>query len=199
MRFHPKRRASIDHAPGPSIAKAAPRVPSRMQIHGSPGCKRIFHISIAATIVPATGVHKPASKSAPAPVSNTHRMITCIGWASHSLVTPRSINAIPTTRRIRRRPTPGHPRAKVENNRRKGSLVYRLGKSRCGGKPKESRAVTLSSDLGFNNAAPYADHGSVGAVVGAQFGEDVLDSALDGFFGDRELIGNLFIGISGGD
>ena len=94
---------------------------------------------------------------------------------------------------------PGQPRANVENNRRKGSLGYRLGNSRCDGNPKESRAVTLSSDLRFNNAALYADHGSVGAVVGAQLGEDVLDSALNGFFGNRELIGNLLVGISGGD
>jgi hypothetical protein len=37
------------------------------------------------------------------------------------------------------------------------------------------------------------------SVVGAQFGEDVLDSSLDGLLGDRELIGDLLIGISGCD
>ena len=39
----------------------------------------------------------------------------------------------------------------------------------------------------------------MGPVVGAQFGEDVLDSAFDGLFGDRELISNLFVGIPGGN
>jgi hypothetical protein len=34
----------------------------------------------------------------------------------------------------------------------------------------------------------------VRAVVGVQFGEDALDSALDGFFGDRELIRDLLVG-----
>ena len=35
----------------------------------------------------------------------------------------------------------------------------------------------------------------MGSVVSAQFGEDILDPAFDGFFGDRELICNLFVGI----
>jgi len=53
--------------------------------------------------------------------------------------------------------------------------------------------------LEFDDAALQADHGGVSAVVGAQFGEDILDSAFDGLFGNRELIGNLFVGIPGGD
>jgi hypothetical protein len=39
----------------------------------------------------------------------------------------------------------------------------------------------------------------MGSVAGAQFGKDVLDSPLDGFLGDRELIRDLLIGISGCD
>jgi hypothetical protein len=53
--------------------------------------------------------------------------------------------------------------------------------------------------LEFDDSALQPYHGGVGSVVGAQFGEDVLDSAFDGFFRDRELIGNLFVGISGGN
>ena len=37
MCFRPKSRASIDHMPGPTIAKLAPRAASIMGIHGSPG------------------------------------------------------------------------------------------------------------------------------------------------------------------
>ena len=33
-----------------------------------------------------------------------------------------------------------------------------------------------------------------GPVIGAQFRQDVLDSALDGFFGNGKLIRNLFVG-----
>ena len=43
------------------------------------------------------------------------------------------------------------------------------------------------------------DHGRLRSVVGAQFGKDVLDSPLDGLLGDRELIRDLLIGISGCD
>lgn len=39
----------------------------------------------------------------------------------------------------------------------------------------------------------------MGSVVGSQFGEDVLDSALDAFFADRELLGDLFVGIPSGN
>ena len=39
----------------------------------------------------------------------------------------------------------------------------------------------------------------MGSVVGAQFGEDVSDLALYGFFADGELHGNLFVGIPFGD
>ena len=35
----------------------------------------------------------------------------------------------------------------------------------------------------------------MGPVVGAQFGEDVPDLALDGFLADRKLRSNLFVGI----
>jgi hypothetical protein len=42
-------------------------------------------------------------------------------------------------------------------------------------------------------------HGGMGSVVGAQFGEDVPDLALDGFFADRELRCNLFVCIAFGN
>ena len=62
MRFHPKRRASTDHKPGPNIARAAPTVPNNSQTHLSPGSVSIFQISIKAIAVPTIGVHKPTIK-----------------------------------------------------------------------------------------------------------------------------------------
>jgi len=109
IRFQPKRRASIDHGPGPSSARAAPRVPSRAKIHGSPTCKKIFHSSMTATSVPATRVQKPASKSIPAPIASTDKIASRVGGPLHSLMTPRSINAIPATSRMSRRPKPDGP------------------------------------------------------------------------------------------
>ena len=71
MRFHPKSRASTDQAPGPSSAREAPRVPSRIYTHGSPECENVLHSSITTTIVPAMGVHNPANRSIPAPAART--------------------------------------------------------------------------------------------------------------------------------
>jgi len=59
--------------------------------------------------------------------------------------------------------------------------------------------TTLLSKLKLDNSALHADHGGVSSVVGAQFGKDVPDLALDGLFADGELRGNLFVGIPLGD
>ena len=79
MRFHPKRRASMDHKPGPNIARAAAAVPNSSHTHLSPGTVNIFQISINAIEVPAMGVHKPAISSKPAPIKSTAGIVTFIG------------------------------------------------------------------------------------------------------------------------
>ena len=71
MRFHPNRRASMDHKPGPNIARAAAAVPNSSHTHLSPGSVSIFQISINAMEVPTIGVHKPAISSIPAPIKST--------------------------------------------------------------------------------------------------------------------------------
>ena len=133
------------------------------------------------------GVHKPTIRSIPAAAATTHGIAKRMGRPFHSTATPRSINAIPVTRRKRRRPAPGQPWANVENNRRKINsclALFRLGNLDAIRSPKKSRRVTLSSELEFDDPAFHPDHGGVGAVVGAQFGEDILYSTLDSFFGD---------------
>ena len=45
--------------------------------------------------------------------------------------------------------------------------------------------------LQLDDSSFQADHCRLRSVVGAQFGEDVLDSPLNGFLGDGELIRNL--------
>jgi hypothetical protein len=109
MRFHPKRRASTDQAPGPSMARAAPRVPNRILLHGSPACEKACHSARIATSAPAMGVHKPASRSMPAPVARTWITARLIGGALCSSIIPRTTNPMPMTRRMSRRPTPGQP------------------------------------------------------------------------------------------
>ena len=88
MRFHPKSRESTDQPPGPSSARAAPRVPSMILGHGSPGCENAFHSAMIATSAPAIGVHKPANRNSPAPTASTCNMAGVVGGPPRSVVTP---------------------------------------------------------------------------------------------------------------
>ena len=119
MRFHPKRRASMENKPGPNIARAAPAVPSSSQTHLSPGSEKIFQISINAMEVPTMGVHKPAISRVPAAIKSTAGIVTFMGSGSlHSFKQARTISVEPTTTRMRSRPVPGQPPAKLEYSRR---------------------------------------------------------------------------------
>jgi hypothetical protein len=118
MRFQPKRRASIDHRPGPNIARAAPAVPNKSQTHRSPGNRNILQTSIRATDVPAIGVHKPATSNIPAAKESTASIRTFIAGSLASRDTARTISAEPTTARMRSKPAPGQPPANVEYKRR---------------------------------------------------------------------------------
>ena len=80
MRFHPKRRASIDQRPGPNIARAAAAVPNSSHTHLSPATVSIFQISINAMEVPTIGVHKPTISSIPAPIKSTAGIVTFMRW-----------------------------------------------------------------------------------------------------------------------
>jgi len=119
MRFHPKRRASMDHRPGPNIARAAAAVPNNSHTHLSPATISIFQISINAMEAPAMGVHKPTMSRIPAPIKATAGIVTFIGGGSlHSLKPARAISTAPTTTRMRSKPVPGQPPANVEYSRR---------------------------------------------------------------------------------
>jgi hypothetical protein len=61
----PNNRASMDHAPGPIIAKLAPRVANIMAGHASAELEKAIHISIVASNVPASGVQRPTRRNKP--------------------------------------------------------------------------------------------------------------------------------------
>src|SRR5580692_11596865 len=143
MRFHPNRRASTDHAPGPMNAKATPMVPNRTLTHGSPDRESAFPSSAITVRTPSMGVHKPASNNNPTATANTCVMADSTDSPSPNLATARPINPIAVTSRIRRRPAPGQPRAKVENNLRKSPSDRGKSLKDLGGQaktPKESAA-----------------------------------------------------------
>jgi len=125
MRFHPKRRASIDHKPGPNMAREAAAVANSSHTHLSPATMSIFQISISAMEAPAIGVHKPTMSRIPAPIKAMAGMVTFIGGGSlHSLKPARAISTEPTTRRMSSKPVPGQPPANVEYSRRKDTFQY---------------------------------------------------------------------------
>ena len=79
MCFLPKSRASIDHAPGPSIANVRPSIASMIGINGSPTQRHAIQTSTIPNSTPAAGVHKPARRNIPATAP-----ITCgaADWSS---------------------------------------------------------------------------------------------------------------------
>lgn len=77
--FLPKSRASMDHAPGPIMAKVAPSATSMMHTHGSAGWDVRMISSATAITIPAIGVHKPKSSRIPAPVAKACGMMVVSG------------------------------------------------------------------------------------------------------------------------
>jgi hypothetical protein len=65
MCFLPNSRASMDQAPGPIIAKVAPRIANVTEMRGLLECVRTFHVSTNAIRTPATGVQRPNNSSTP--------------------------------------------------------------------------------------------------------------------------------------
>jgi hypothetical protein len=103
MRFHPKSLASTDHMPGPIIAKATPTVANRILTHGS--VDLVAQIPRIATIVPVTGVHKPARRSSPAMIASSEKNEN----PACNLNIERESKAAAVMTRNSKRPTPGQP------------------------------------------------------------------------------------------
>jgi len=123
MRFLPKRCASTDQAPGPSIASAAPNIANRNSLQGSPVPENVRHNPIIAVATPAMGVHKPADRSSPTTDSTTSLSRCCLWADATHPATPSWHKPIPALSRRQRRPMPGQPLAKVENNRCRNSSL----------------------------------------------------------------------------
>jgi len=110
---------------------------------------------------------------------------------------------------------PGQPPANVEYSRRKTThFTHYIIIFGCSESAVEAQKgadyyslelwdwgceVTWRGQLQLDNASFQANHRRLRSVAGAQFGEHVLNSPLDGLLCDRELIGDLLIGISGCD
>ena len=120
MRFHPKRRASSDHRPGPNIASAAPQVATRRYTNLSPVMETSLKLSISATRVPTIGVNSPMMRRTAAAARSTAKIVKGMAGLLSRTEPALLTKANPTTSRIKIRPIPGQPPANVEYKRRKG-------------------------------------------------------------------------------
>ena len=126
MCFLPKSRASMDQAPGPIIAKVAPRIANMIEMSGLLECEKTIHVSTTALRVPATGVHKPRRSSIPAAAPIMEGANDADWDRSLKAKTPQIRSAVPVINRWKRRPTPGQPPAKLENSRCNRSSPHRV-------------------------------------------------------------------------
>jgi len=122
-RLQPKRRASIDQAPGPSNASAAPVAANRNERHGSSPGKKKLNSPSAAMSAAATGVQRPTATRIPTPSERAWRKIAPGGGPASSPSMACTTSARPAASRRSRSPAPAEPWANVESSRRTCSTV----------------------------------------------------------------------------
>lgn len=130
-RFHPNRRASIDHRPGPNMARAPAMVPSKRRSHKPAVRVSICQISIRAANAPAIGVQRPGIRRIPHPPNNAYVVVLAIGGPLHRAELAWKTSAEPTTKRRRSSAVPGQPPANVEYKRRNTYPFVQIRVSHC--------------------------------------------------------------------
>jgi hypothetical protein len=79
-----------------------------------------LQLSIRATSIPATGVNSPMMRRIAVAASRTDKIVMGLAGLPSAAVPALFTKTNPTTSRIKIRPIPGQPPAKVEYKRRKG-------------------------------------------------------------------------------
>jgi hypothetical protein len=107
----------MDHAPGPIIARVAPKVAKMIGIPRPPELEQTIHSSTIVIIVPTTGVHKPTRSSIPATAANMCGTIDANCDVSLKCAIPEQNRVVAVNTRWSRMPMPGQPFGNVENKR----------------------------------------------------------------------------------
>ena len=117
IRFRPKRCASIDQAPGPSIARLAAIEAAITEAHHSSTRELAIQSSTSADTTPAMGVQSPTIKKTPRPAARSG--IACCSKRAdvRDALRASCIRKAKRARRNTRRPFPGQPLVNVENRR----------------------------------------------------------------------------------
>ena len=97
----------------------------------SEGEVKSLKISIRATNMPTMGVHRPTARRNPPPSRSTDTIAIGMGGLLRRVEPAIYIKATPATNRIKIRPVPGQPPAKVEYKRRNGRTFPQLIYFQC--------------------------------------------------------------------
>ena len=122
MRFLPKSFASTDQAPGPIIARVAPKVAKRIGTHEVSKRAKTIQSSAIATRAPMMGVHNPRARKIPAVAPTILGAVKIRGDCFTSVAIAEEKSATPASNRWTNKALPGQPFANVENKRCKSAL-----------------------------------------------------------------------------
>jgi len=188
MRFRPNRYASTDHAPGPIIARAAPKDASTICIDELLKWNERRDNSAMAISEPTMGVQRPTIKSVEQPAASNCKAIENGGVGANGPAMSCT-SGIAVTARRNTNPVPGQPSGNVEKSLCTRGPAFRL-------QIGERSRNPLSRCLEVDNAALQPDRNGVCPIVRIEFGEDVFDVTLHSLFRDGELSGDLFVGVA---
>src|SRR5216683_1099618 len=150
---------------------------------------------------------RPSREKAPGPSSAS---------ATAAIIIPAAAAERPTAARNSSRPTPGLPPGNVEYSlcsanlpgahKETGQLKVRGYARRLKSHIAESFCTTFEvlvlcfacriDFLELDDSAMHGNRDCLCTVAGAEFFHDVLDVDLDGFFGDKKLVGNISIAVA---
>ena len=135
------------------MARVRPSIARIIGTVGSADCEIAIHSSVIVTIAPASGVHKPTSRSKPVADASRSRATDAAG-AVFSMCAAREWKRIVAVITLcRRSPVPGQPFAKVENSRciEAGTDGRRIRREKE--QPKVACVLLQMGELQFDDSA----------------------------------------------
>lgn len=158
----------------------------RLSVGTSPMLRRAAHAL-------AAGVHHPSMSMLPASSCAKPRPWALqVAWLN-ACCRRSSINCPPAHSLSSSNPAPGAELGKVEKSRCIMPLTVVQAPRELYTRNEWSRYPLIGVGSQVNDSTLECEGYRVGAIVGAQFGQDRLDMHLDGLFPDAECAGNCLV------
>jgi hypothetical protein len=184
-RRRPKRIASIDQEPGPSMATAALMAIRSIAGWGATLPANNSQDSAATAKRQLTGVKKPISMRNPAAIPMPAVAIAAQRASGIDLATPCVSNKLPAAMRKVSRPQPGQPFGKMEKRRCTKKMACRGRLCRKTGRGNTHKSAIFPTRFGYlqiHDSPLNGDGYGVCAIICIQFRQDVFDVHLHRFF-----------------